>query len=367
MRRTYTAALVKELEYQGKTYRYPLRSIYFGGGTPTWLETDCIKLIMDTIVKWFRINEGAEITLECNPGTVTRDSLRAFHMMGFNRLSIGLQSANEDELKLLGRVHDLKRFLHTFELARNAGFMNINVDVMTGLPYQNPQKLQNTLDTVVRLHPEHISAYSLIIEKGTPFYEKYQFDSVRQEAGMQTEILPTEDQVYELTKQTEHFLAANGYRKYEISNFAKPGYEGEHNSGYWTMVPYLGAGLGASSYIDGVRYSNKTNIYDYIEASEAYDRNDTAGNHWMDEETLQSRTRNDEMEEFMFLGLRMTDGVSLADFEERFGTRMDLIYRDVIAELRREELLDMYEGRVFLTERGMDLSNYAMAKFLLED
>jgi oxygen-independent coproporphyrinogen-3 oxidase len=367
MRRTYTAALVKELEYLGKTYRHPLRSIYFGGGTPTWLETDCIQLLMDTIYKWFQVVEGAEITLECNPGTVTKDSLRAFHMMGFNRLSIGLQSANEEELKLLGRVHDLNRFLHTFELARNAGFMNINVDVMTGLPYQNPKKLQYTLDTVVRLHPEHISAYSLIIEKGTPFYDDYQFDSVRQEAGMQTEALPTEDQVYELTKQTEHFLAENGYRKYEISNFAKPGYEGEHNSGYWRMVPYLGAGLGASSYIDGMRFSNKTNIYDYIEASKKYEEMETSKHLWMDSDTLQERTRNDEIEEFMFLGLRMTDGVSLFDFEERFHTRMDLIYRNVIEELRREGLLDMYEGRVVLTERGMDLSNYAMAKFLLED
>jgi oxygen-independent coproporphyrinogen-3 oxidase len=133
------------------------------------------------------------------------------------------------------------------------------------------------------------------------------------------------------------------------------------------MVPYLGAGLGASSYIDGMRFSNKTNIYDYIEASKKYEEMETSKHLWMDSDTLQERTRNDEIEEFMFLGLRMTDGVSLFDFEERFHTRMDLIYRNVIEELRREGLLDMYEGRVFLTERGMDLSNYAMAKFLLED
>jgi len=366
MRRQYTMALVKELQYLGSVYRNPLRSIYFGGGTPTWLETDCIQALMDTIRQYFQVQPDAEITLECNPGTVTKDSLYRFHTMGFNRLSIGLQSANQDELQLLGRVHDLNRFLHTYELARNAGFHNISVDVMTGLPYQTPEKLQKTLDTVVRLQPEHISAYSLIIEKGTPFYETYQFDSVKQEAGMQTEMLPTEDQVYELTKQTEHFLDKNGYKKYEISNFARPGYEGRHNSGYWTMVPYLGAGLGASSYINGVRYSNVSDIYSYIKTAEEWTGQLEGDNPWLDPASVEERSRKDEMEEFMFLGLRMTEGVALQEFEERFGVRMDLIYQSVLDELRQDGLLDIFGGRVFLTEKGMDLSNYAMAKFLLD-
>ena len=257
----YVHALLNEIRFYGERMGdYQVSTIYIGGGTPSWLEPELLVAIMDQVYKSFRVREDAEVSIECNPGTVTTAKLEAYRRAGINRLSIGLQSANNEELKMLGRIHTYEQFLKTYELARNAGYTNINVDLMSGLPHQSAESFADTLQKVIRLKPEHISAYSLIIEKGTPFYEKYKFDMVRQEAGMKTELLPTEDDVYKMLKLTQLVLAKAGYDRYEISNYAKPGYECRHNIGYWTRENYLGLGLGAASLVDNVRYSNKREL-----------------------------------------------------------------------------------------------------------
>ena len=231
MQEAYTRSLCQEILYGGQQLKsVAVSSIYIGGGTPSWLDGEFMEMIMNAVHGGFTVLPSAEISIECNPGTVTKEKFDTYRRIGINRLSIGLQSANDDELKLLGRVHSYDRFLHTYDLARKCGFYNINVDVMTGLPGQSLEKLMYTLDAVTGLRPEHISAYALIVEEGTPFYERYKFDAVRQHAGMETEFLPNEDLEYQLYKMTQHVLTERGYRQYEISNYARDGYQCEHNN-----------------------------------------------------------------------------------------------------------------------------------------
>jgi len=348
----YAEALIREIEFYGSQMSdYTINTIFVGGGTPTWLNEDKMVEILDAVYTYFNVLPEAEVTMECNPGTVTSGKLEKYRRAGVNRLSIGLQSADDEELKLLGRIHTFEQFLKTYEMARNAGFGNINVDLISGIPYQNAEKFLHTLQKVVRLKPEHISAYSLIIEKGTPFYEAYKFDAVKQEAGMPTEVLPTEDEVYRIYKLTQHYLAQAGYNQYEISNFAHPGYECEHNIGYWTRANYLGLGLGAASLVENVRYTNTSDLYDYLK-----------GTLRVSEDVV---SRKAQMEEFMFLGLRMNCGVTRQQFENAFGIPIDGIYKNALDYLRDEGLLDISEGKIVLTEKGMDLSNYALSHFLI--
>ena len=262
----YADALIREIRFYGPHCKdYVVNTIYIGGGTPSWLNEDKLVEIMNTIYENFQVSQDAEISMECNPGTVTAGKLRKYRMAGINRLSIGLQSADNEELQILGRIHTFEQFVKTYELAKEAGFANINVDLISGIPYQTTEKFLKTLQKVVWLKPNHISAYSLIIEKGTPFYEAYKFDAVRQEAGMPTEVLPNEDEVYRIYKLTQDYLQRAGYLQYEISNFAQPGFECEHNIGYWTRRNYLGLGLGAASLMENVRYTNTTDLYGYID------------------------------------------------------------------------------------------------------
>lgn len=361
IRRQYTEALIKEIEYYGNQYKLEkgmyaeetvISTVYIGGGTPSWLETDLMEEILKQIYISFEIMPDAEFTIEVNPGTVTAEALNIYRSYHINRISIGLQSANNDELKLLGRIHDYNRFLHTYELVRNSGFTNVSVDVMTGLPGQTLEKLQRTLECVVRLKPEHISAYSLIIEEGTLFYELYKFDAVKQHAGMETEFLPSEDEEYALSKFAERYLDEHGYRRYEVSNYARPGFEGKHNSGYWKREQYLGLGLGASSQIGMFRYKNETDMYKYIE-------NPT---NRIEEIEL---SKSDAMSEFMYLGLRMTEGVKRDDFEKTFSCSIEAIFGDALNKLEEEGMLVRRAGVIYLTELGMDLSNYVFSNFIL--
>lgn len=267
--RSYVAALQKELVFYGAKYKgRRITTIFIGGGTPSWLREESMQAVMETVYQNFAVDGDAEITIECNPGTVTEHKFEVYRKIGINRLSIGLQSAHNDELKILGRIHTYEQFLKTYDMARKHGFTNINIDLMSSLPGQTPDIFCDSLHRVLQLKPEHISAYSLIIEKGTPFYDLYKFDAVRQEAGMQTESLPTEEEEYQTTKMTQHILKEAGYHWYEVSNFAKPGYECRHNIGYWKRVDYLGVGLGASSLIDNVRYSNTRDLYTYLSECE---------------------------------------------------------------------------------------------------
>lgn len=352
----YVKALIREINYYGPMMKdYEVSTVFVGGGTPSWLLEESMQDIFTALFCNFDIRPDAEITMECNPGTLTARKLLVYKNCKINRLSIGLQSANDDELKILGRIHTYDQFLKTYEMARVAGFSNINVDLMSGLPYQTTEKFVHSLKKVISLKPEHISVYSLMIEKGTPFYDEYKFDAVKQEAGMPTEVLPTEDENYRIYKETQYRLKQAGYEQYEISNYAHKGKACRHNIGYWTRENYLGMGLGASSLIENVRYENRKDLYEYMDAS------------W-DGTNLRSSadpvSRKAQMEEYMFLGLRMNQGISRWDFENCFGVAIEAIYRDVLEELKEEELLYMQEGRIALTDKGMDLSNYAMSKFL---
>lgn len=367
----YADALIREIEYYGpKMKNYVVSTIFVGGGTPTWLNEEKMAEIFDAITTYFQVSNEAEITLECNPGTVTPAKLNLYKKIGVNRLSIGLQSADDTELQLLGRIHTFEKFLKTYEMARNAGFKNINVDLMSGIPYQTAEKFLHTLQKVVRLKPEHISVYSLIIEKGTPFYDTYQSDLELQEAGKPTQMLPTEDEVYRIIKLTQQYLTKTGYEQYEISNFAQPGFECTHNIGYWTRENYLGLGIGAASLLDNIRYTNISEMETYIEKTkqiqllsfEQPQGNATVGTN-LHAETF-AVSRKAQMEEFMFLGLRMNRGVTRQQFQDTFGVQIEGIYKDALEHLKAEGLLEIRAGQIALTEKGQDLSNYALAQFL---
>lgn len=372
----YVEALLREISFWGqRSSEYEVTTIYIGGGTPSWLREEAMTAILERLHEQFAIREDAEITIECNPGTVTERKFIAYKKAGINRLSIGLQSANEEELKLLGRVHSFEQFLKTYELARETGFSNINVDLMSSLPGQTPKTFAHTLQQVIRLKPEHISAYSLIIEKGTPFYDIYKFDAVKQQAGMQTEFLPTEEEEYQIGKLTEIVLAKAGYRRYEISNYARPGYECRHNIGYWKRAEYLGMGLGAASLLDNIRYSNTRDLYEYIEKSKDIQiQNFMCTLSHGREETVQGISlhagadiveRFGQMEEFMFLGFRMLDGISREEFEQAFGVSIESVYGNVLTQLQQDDLIVKKGGRIYLTEKGMDLNNYVVSQFML--
>ena len=378
----YVHALLQEIRYYGNLLGdYHVPTIYIGGGTPSWLEENLIYTVLQQVASSFHVEADAEISIECNPGTVTAKKLNVYQSAGINRLSIGLQSTNNEELKALGRIHTYDQFLKTYELARNAGFENINIDLMSGLPYQTLDKFLESLQTVIRLKPEHISAYSLIIEKGTPFYERYKFDAVKQEAGIHTEILPDEDEVYRIYKATQDVLKQAGYRQYEISNFAQPGYACRHNIGYWTRENYLGLGLGASSLVENVRYTNTRQLYAYGEFCDHLQEKSPAeflkdGEHAVPEdlwigscvqEQAQILTRKEQMEEFMFLGLRKMNGISKKEFSEYFGKSLEDIYGEPICKLERLKLLEQDDDRVWLTKRGIDVSNSVFVEFLLEE
>ena len=367
----YADALIREIEYYGpKMKNYVVSTIFVGGGTPTWLNEEKMAEIFDAITTYFQVSNEAEITMECNPGTVTPAKLNLYKKIGVNRLSIGLQSADDTELQLLGRIHTFEKFLKTYEMARNAGFKNINVDLMSGIPYQTAEKFLHTLQKVVRLKPEHISVYSLIIEKGTPFYDTYQSDLELQEAGKPTQMLPTEDEVYRIIKLTQQYLTKTGYEQYEISNFAQPGFECTHNIGYWTRENYLGLGIGAASLLDNIRYTNISEMETYIEKTkqiqllsfEQPQGNATVGTN-LHAETF-AVSRKAQMEEFMFLGLRMNRGVTRQQFQDTFGVQIEGIYKDALEHLKAEGLLEIRAGQITLTEKGQDLSNYALAQFL---
>lgn len=333
-------------------------SIFLGGGTPSILPGEMIREVMEAVGRCFQVAEDAEITIEANPGTLTEKNLNIYRECGINRISLGLQSADDGELGRLGRIHTYDSFLKSFQRARQAGFSNINVDLMSGLPGQSVQSWKNTLRKVLMLRPEHISAYSLIIEEGTPFFAWYG-DEKRDKAGEDLPALPDEDSEREMYYLTKEILAEYGYQRYEISNYAKPGYECRHNVGYWTGVEYLGLGLGASSYIGDHRFHNVTELQEYL-TMDLREPGAAARD-------IQELTKKDKMEEFMFLGLRLMGGVSGSEFLQRFGQNLWTVYAAVLPGLQKQGLIEADLPWVRLTERGIDVSNRVLSEFLLED
>lgn len=361
----YVKGLMAEMIFYGPLMKnYQVSSVYIGGGTPSSIDEQWIAALMEGVFDCFNVLPDAEISIECNPGTLSREKLLAYKDAGINRLSIGLQSANNDELKLLGRIHTFEQFVTNYELARNVGFKNINVDLMYGLPGQSASQYMATVNKIIRLNPDHISAYSLIVEKGTPFYEKYKFDMVRQEAGMRTEFLPNEDELYDMEKAGQKAFMDAGYRQYETSNYAKRGMECRHNIGYWTRADYLGLGIGAASLISNVRYTNTSDMDEYLSrCRHIHDVGDDIfkANLHVAADVIDKKG---QMEEFMFLGLRMNEGVTREAFERAFGISIDAIYKDTIDSLKKQELLVVKDGHIYLSERGKDVANYVMAQFL---
>lgn len=372
MRREYTDKLLEEIRIQSSFVReYQVDTIFLGGGTPSVLDVTDITAIMGTLKEHYDIAPDAEITIEVNPGTVKMEGLVAYREAGINRVSMGLQSADDTELRYLGRIHTYDEFLKSFQRVRMAGFTNVNVDLISAIPGQTPESWRNTLKKTAMLKPEHISAYSLIVEEGTPFYdrygghvemESYEMSPEERRRLMALPDLPDEDTEREMYYMTRNCLAEQGYERYEISNYARPGFECRHNVGYWTGTGYLGLGLGASSYLEGCRFHNTSDFQSYVSA------------HLDDEAEFCQALRQDmeqlsvksKMEEFMFLGLRLTRGVSVEGFITRFGQSIRNVYGGVIDKLEREGLLEHKNGYYHLTERGLDLSNYAMSLFLLD-
>lgn len=348
-RQIYVERLCRRIRYWSDVihnYGYEIVSIFVGGGTPSILTEAQITQVFEAVHKSFPIREDAEITLEMNPGTDVKDKLPVYRELGINRLSMGLQSADNEELKCLGRIHTYEDFRQVYQWAREAGFTNINVDLMSAIPGQTLESYEDTLRKVADLEPEHISAYSLIIEEGTPFYERYG-------EGRHAEELPDEDIERQMYVRTGEILEDYGYHRYEISNYAKDGYECRHNLGYWDRKEYLGLGAGASSLMDHIRWKEPDHI------------GPSTGLVLEEREDFTRLRRKDEMEEFMFLGLRKINGVSEYDFYKSFRVSMDEIYKESIENLIKEGLLVREENRIRLTDRGIDLSNYALSQFLL--
>lgn len=357
--RDYVNQLIEEIYGQSACFQdRVVTTIFLGGGTPSILPAELISQIFAALQECFVIDEKAEITIEANPGTLTMEKLEIYRQSGINRLSLGLQSADDQELRLLGRIHTYDDFLKSYQRARQAGFDNINIDLMSALPGQDVHSWKSTLRKVMMLRPEHISAYSLIIEEGTPFYERYGEEACGGEQSLWPS-LPDEDTDREMYHLTKEMMAAQGYERYEISNYAKPGYECRHNTGYWTGVDYLGLGLGASSYISGYRYRNVSDMEEYLSL-----KLQNAGEAARE---IQELSLKDRMEEFMFLGLRMTKGVSGSEFLERFGQNMWNVYGSALKKMREQKLIETEMPRVRLTELGMDVSNRVFQEFLIDE
>ena len=354
-KKAYIEALKREIREASKKVsdEYRVYTIYFGGGTPSIIKAYYIKEILEEIRLGFRLYKDdfyPEITIECNPKTVDMEKLLMYKEAVINRISLGLQSANNDELKLLGRIHTFEDFLDSYDMVRKSGFTNVNIDLMSAIPNQKISTYERSLDELIKLNPEHISSYSLIIEEGTNFYKKYA------ENAPFAKDLPSEDEdraMYELTLTR---LAKAGYKRYEISNYAKDGYYSRHNTSYWERVPYLGFGVGASSLFEGERYDNVANLKEYIKNAGFSDiRNN-----------ITNLSLKDEMSEFMFLGLRLIDGISKQAFTKKFTFTVEEIFGDVVKKHINNELLIDNGDFLKLSDRGLDISNYVLSDFLLD-
>lgn len=342
----YMEALCRELEYRSAEYQdRVVETVFIGGGTPSVVKAEAIAKVMHILFTRYHIAKDAEISMEINPATVNSDTLKVYRKSGINRLSIGLQSTNDRELKNVGRIHNYEQFLECYKQVAEAGFQNINVDIMCALPGQTLESYKNTLERVVGLNPapEHISAYSLILEDGTPLKAEYDRGEL---------LLPNEEEERKMYELTQEFLLEYGYERYEISNYARPGKECKHNKGYWERVDYLGFGIGAASKIGNKRFHNTENREKYIAfPAESY-------------EDVQELSMAEEMEETMFLGLRLRKGVGKEQFRCLYGCEMEEVYGQIIQKHVKDGLL-VNGDFVALTEKGIDVSNYVMADFLL--
>lgn len=330
--------------YKGIT----VNTVYIGGGTPTCLSKDQLCGLVDTIKGNFMLTEDCEITVECNPKTADEEYFRALFLRGVNRLSIGTQSFCDKELSLLGRAHNAEEARQCVRMAKSAGFTNINLDLMFGLPDQSEESFMQSIREVISLAPTHISAYSLILEENTPIY-------LRVDSGEL--VLPDEDVERDMYRVLVEELFKAGYRRYEISNFSVPGFESRHNNKYWERKPYIGLGAAAHSHIGMLRFSNPNGLDEYINIAKF------PPSERREKDIL---TEKDTMSEFMFLGLRKMCGVSQKQFYESFGKRMTEVFSEPIQKYCQLNLLEWQGDNLRLTARGIDVSNNVFCEFLLD-
>lgn len=373
VKQEYLEALCKEMKYWRAFLcdEYTIRSIFLGGGTPTALDADLYAFLLDMIATVFgdMLSDSVEYSTEANPGTITLAHIQHMKTYGINRVSLGLQSANDDELRALGRIHSYKDFLESYEKLRTFDMKNINIDLMADIPGQSMKSYEHTLKQVVRLKPEHISSYSLLIEEGTTFYEMHQQGNLE---------IPSEEEDRAMYEYTKEFLAANGYERYEISNYAKEGYECIHNITYWTGEEYLGLGLGAASYFKGYRFQNQTKLSTYVESwknielslyetdsIETMFRKTFLAGHL--ETEAHRLSEKEKIEEYVFLGLRMMQGISESSFKMRFGRSFAHMYQHVLDKYLALGYIktDRKNQRFYLSDQGIDISNTILAEFLL--
>ena len=347
LRKAYIEALNKEIiSLREKHNNLEINTIFIGGGTPSVLEADELECLLKEVAK-LNMAKDIEYSMECNPGNLTEEKLEVMKKYGVNRISMGLQAKQDNLLKGLGRIHNYKTFKENFLLAKKVGFNNINVDLMFGLPNQRLNEWEETLREIISLEPAHISAYSLIIEEGTAFYNLYENDKLK---------LPTEEEERKMYHLAKKILEENGFNQYEISNYAKERKECRHNLAYWNMDNWIGVGSAAASYINGKRIKNISSVEEYInsinEKGEAV-------------EEIINNSKNDNMEEFMFMGLRKINGIDENEFKKRFSMNINDVYGEILNKYIDEGLLIRKSGRIFLSEKGIEISNVIMADFLL--
>lgn len=347
----YIESLKKEIE-EFDFSNYKVTSIYIGGGTPSYIDSIYIVEILSELKEKLKCNliefKDIEITIEVNPGTVDTKKLNDYKKLGINRLSIGLQSTKNDILKKIGRIHTYQEFLEIYKLARETGFKNINIDLMIGIPGQKIGDLKNTLQDIIKLEPEHISVYSLIIEENTPIEKMLENGEIK---------LPDEDLERNMYWYVKNTLELNGYNHYEISNFAKLGKESRHNLNCWNQEEYIGFGVAAHSYLNGIRFSNTINVEEYIQHLENNRK----------EENIQieeSQSLEDKKNEFMMLGFRKIQGVDIARFKEKFIDNPIFLYREKLNKLVEEGLIEVDLNHIKLTNKGIDLANLVFEEFV---
>lgn len=347
LRKAYIEALNKEIiSLREKHNNLEINTIFIGGGTPSVLEADELECLLKEVAK-LNMAKDIEYSMECNPGNLTEEKLEVMKKYGVNRISMGLQAKQDNLLKGLGRIHNYKTFKENFLLAKKVGFNNINIDLMFGLPNQSLNEWEETLREIISLEPAHISAYSLIIEEGTAFYNLYENDKLK---------LPTEEEERKMYHLAKKILEENGFNQYEISNYAKEGKECRHNLAYWNMDNWIGVGSAAASYINGKRIKNISSVEEYINSIK--DKGEAV-------QEIINNSKNDNMEEFMFMGLRKINGIDENEFKNRFSMNINDVYGEILNKYIGEGLLIRESGRIFLSEKGIEISNVIMADFLL--
>ena len=347
----YVKCIQKEIEIESKKYskdEYEITTIYFGGGTPSYISAIYIENIINVIKLNYNVKDNAEITIEINPGTVNEEKILIYEKIGINRVSIGLQSTNDKLLKQIGRIHTYEEFLNCYKLVSKSKINNINVDLMLALPNQTIEDLEESLQKVINLKPNHISLYSLILEEGTKLEKMVSENIVK---------LPEEDMEREMYWKTKRILEKNGYNHYEISNFAKEGYKSKHNMNCWSQKEYLGFGVAAHSYVNRKRYCNTNNIEEYIS-------NIKKGKIENNRTVCEIQNKIDEQKEFMMLGLRKIEGLNIQEFKNKFVENPIYVFHKELEKLVNEDLIEIDLDKIKLTNKGLDFANLVWEEFV---